>query len=303
MSINMKSFLCTLTLLVFGVVGCMNQAKNGNTSGVSRNLFNDQTSGILNGQVPGAGGSGSGGSLTPQDTQALQTVVKDPLINPVLTPQDKQAGIDDAISESLKKEAEALKAKAQAAKNEQQRYEVYLAKTALMQKIITECTVKAQKLVPLPGDPVIGKWVKASGDCAVNPFVVAAGSKQISGISGGITGQLAAYVDGRIEISSQSLRGSGKDSGYRGNEQASGTASLTGQRVINSKGGPRTVACSANVVLDQPQNQMPEKHDKAMALLGSCYQRGVAILGLQSIFTKMDPRLSEVLFQQMLRAE
>lgn len=303
MSIKMKSLLSTLTLLVFGGVGCMNQAKNGNSSGVSRNLFNDQTSGVLNGQVPGAGGSGVGGALTPQDTQALQTVVKDPLVNPVLTPQDKQAGIDDAISDSLKKEAEALKAKAEAAKSEQERFAIYQAKMLLMPKIINECTAKARKLVPLPGDPVIGKWVKASGDCAVNPFVVAAGSNQVSGVSGGITGQLAAYVDGRIEIRSQSLNGSGKDSGYKGNEQASGIASLTGQRVINSKGGPRYVACSANVVLDQPQNQMPEKHDKAMALLGSCYQRGVAILGLQSIFSKMDPRLSEVLFQQMLRAE
>lgn len=304
MAIQKKFGFTALFSLIFASAGCMNQARNAAETGISRNLFSGQTSGILNGQVQNAGGSGTLGALTPQDSQALQTVVQSPEVNPVLTQQDKQAGIDDAMSAALQKEAEELKAKAAQAekeKNTTAMIQIYAAKMNLLTRVVTDCEAKAQKLAPLPGDPVVGKWVKASGDCEVAAFTVGTGTNAISGVSGGINGQLKAFPDGTIEIRSQSLNGKGRDSGYQGNAQAAGIATLTGTRTVNSKGGPQYVACTANVVLDQPQNQMPEKHDKAMALLGSCYQKGVAILGLQTIFSKMDPTLSNVLFQQMIR--
>lgn len=293
-----RTWLGATLLLIFSL-GCMNQSRTG-TSGISRNIFNDQTSGILSGNVNGVGGSGPSGSITQADKQELVDVVKAPELNPTLTAQDKAAGINEAISQGLKDEIEKLR---KAASSSNADYTVILnQKMVLFPKIVSECATKANKLRPLPGDPVKGTWIKASGNCQIRPFEVGVGSKQIHRVTGGIAnGTLSAFPDGRIEISSQSLNGSGQDSDYQNDPNQSGIATLTGKIAINSKGGTTYQDCSAKVVLDKPNNQMPENHDKAMELLGSCYQLATAVLGMQSIFSKIDPRLADVLFQQMTR--
>ena len=272
--------------------GCMNQARQGsgrNTFGGAGNLFQPGTQSVLSGSTPGVGGSGPAGVITQGDKDSLQKVLQAPELT-------QPAGIDSAIDEALKGEMRRI------IDDERNRritfIEAQTKKWAIVPRIFTQCAAKSASLTPVPGDPTIGRWVKQAGDCEVNPFDVAAGNRQVHAISGGAQGQLGAYPDGRIEIRTSTLNGTGSDSGLNGE---SGTATLTGQRRVNSKNGPTFVPCSAEVGLDTPKNQMVEKHKKAMQAAGNCFQTGLIFLGMDQIFKNMDPVLADVLLQQALK--
>jgi hypothetical protein len=284
---------------VFGVVlvfifnfGCMNQARQGmgsNRFEGAGNLFQPGTESVLNGVVSGAGGSGPAGVITPADTSALQNVLQAPELN-------QQPGVDAAINEVLL--AEMRRVLDDERNNRISYIEAQTKKWAIVPRIFSECVAKSAGLTPVPGDPTIGGWVKNSGDCEVSPFEVGSGNRQVHPVTGGMQGQLGAYLDGRIEIRSNTFNGSGSDSGLSGQ---SGIASLTGQRRINSKNGPTFVPCSATVQLDTPKNQMVEKHQRAMRIAGNCFQTGLVFLGMEQIFNNMDPALADVLLQQALK--
>ncbi|MFM8314243.1 MAG: hypothetical protein ACKOA8_08165 [Deltaproteobacteria bacterium] len=290
---TMLRILFVMSLLIS--VGCMNQA--GKTSkpglfGGGGSIVTPQTQSVLSGGVQGAGGSGPAGIITPADKQALQQVVNAPELNPQL-----EQGFDTALSQELMNEIRRI------VEDERRGIEVLSRKWMVVPVILQQCAGKVAKLGPLPGDSVKGTWTKASGDCEIASFEVNEGSRQIHGLGGALQGgQLAAYPNGSIQIRSpQGFNGDGRDSGFRGNPQLSGVATLTGKRQVNSKQGPNFVACRAEVELATPKNQMSANHTKAMQLFGNCYNKGLALIAMDNLFQNMDPQLMNVLLKSSLR--
>jgi len=298
MSIKFKaSFFVILSSLSVLFTGCQMGRNSqgglgsGGYGGSGSGLFNNGTSSVLSGGVSNAGGSSPTGVITPTDTQALQSVVA--------AQQNVQppSGIDSAISQQLLAEMNSVLAKERAGQD------VLSLKYQLIPQILQQCAQKTNQYVPVPGQPLIGEWKGNNPGCHLTRTfsVNGPGSQQVYGVSGGINGQLAAYPDGRFELRSTALNGSGKDSGYQ-SQNLSGTGTLTGTvSVNNGKYGVQTSPCTVKVELANSRNPIPANYQNAVKTMGACYRKAFAFLGMDSVFKNMDPALAQTLMQQMLR--
>lgn len=282
-----------LSSLGFLFTGCQlgHNAQGLGYGGSGGGLFNSGTSSVLSGGTSSAGGSAINGAITPTDTQGLQNVVS---AQQTVQPP---ANVDTAISQGLIAEMNAALQKERAGQD------VSAQKVVIMNKIITDCVAKANQFIPLPGQPLIGEWKGNNPGCHLpGTFSVnGPGNQQVYGVSGGINGQLAAYPDGRFELRSAALNGNGTDSGYQ-NQNLSGTGTLTGSiSVDNGKYGVQATPCTVKVELLTSRNPIPANYQNAVKVMGACYRKAFAILGMDSVFKNMNSSLAQTLLQQMMQ--
>ncbi len=295
------TLLLALGLLNFSLLftGCMKQMPGSGQRGSSGGggLLNSGTSSILSGATPGAGGSGGAGALTQGDTQSLQAVVG--ASNSLSLSNDANAnslGIDGALSQELLNQINQIQAR------ERNGEDMSAEKWALVPKILEQCASKVTKLFPLPGQPLIGDWT-GNGACGLNTFSInGPGNQQVypGNIPGAQGVQVAAYNDGRFELRSDKWNGSGRDSGFQG-QNLSGVGTLTTQISSTTKYGTTLTPCQAQVQLVTSRNPIPANYQSAVKAMGGCYRKALGFLGMDQIFKNIDPVLAQVLLQQMLK--
>lgn len=291
-------FLFSMASLLF--IGCMRQAPQSGFNprgGGGGSLTSGLNSSVFSGAGSSAGGSGAAGTLTQPDQTALQNMANAAAALSVNNdPNAQKLGIDSAISQELTAEINRLIQRERAGEN------VLDEKWLLVPKIIEGCAAKVSALVPKPGEPLIGEW-SGRGACGLGTFSInGPGNKQV--YSGEIRGaqnvQVAAYNDGRFELRSNKWNGNGKDSAFQG-QNLSGTGVLTTQTARATKYGTAYDPCQARVELVNSRSPIPENYKTALKVMGGCYRNAMALIGMDPILKKMNPQLSQVLFQQMLK--
>jgi hypothetical protein len=291
---GIKTKVTTIVLissLGFLFTGCQlsPNSQGLNSGGTGGGIFGGVNSSVLGG-VTTAGGSGPAGVITQTDTQALQNVVSaQQTVKPA-------SDIDSAISQQLIAEMN------DALKKEQSGQDVSALKYQLLGQALQQCTQKTNQYIPIPGQPLMGEWKGNNAGChLVGTFSVnGPGNQQVYGVSGGINGQLAAYPDGRFELRSAALNGNGKDSGYQ-NQDLSGTGTLTGTVTSNNGKYSTTSPCTVEVSLANSRNPIPANYQNAVKVMGACFRKAFALVGMDAVFNKMDPALAQALMQQMLK--
>ncbi|MSP18962.1 MAG: hypothetical protein EXR74_05270 [Bdellovibrionales bacterium] len=277
---------CLFILMVF-ISGCQMKP-----SGLGTNRL----SFAPNQDLVNRGGSGVGGVITLEDKVAVEKVVA---AAAVLQPP---AGLDTAISRTLQDEMNRVIALERRAKNVEEKAAVLSLKWALVPKILTACANKMGQFAPIPGQPLIGDW-SGNGGCGLTTFAInGPGNKQVYATGGGIPGgQVGAAPDGTFTLRSSSFNStSGADSGYQSSD-LSGVGTLTGNTSSTTKYGTSNTPCNVAVELVNPKSPIPGNYQNAMKLMGACYRKSFAFLGMDSIFNNIDPALANLLAEQMLR--
>ena len=277
-----------LFILMILISGCQMKPSG---LGTSRLSFPTNNQGPV-----GRGGSGPEGIILPSDRVAVEKVVAAAAV------LQAPAGIDTAISRSLQDEMNNVLARERMAKNAAERAAVMSLKWALVPEILSACASKMAQFAPVPGQPLIGDW-SSNGACGLNTFAInGPGNRQVYATSGGIpNGQVAASPDGTFTLRSSSFNSiSGADSGYQ-SQSLSGVGALTGNTASTTKYGTTNTPCNVAVELVTPKSPIPGNYQNAMKLMGSCYRRSFAFLGMDSVFNNIDPALANILAEQMLR--
>lgn len=287
----MKNTLILFTAMVtLFFVSCSTKSKKGaSTGGTGTESGETDLSGLFgsgSGQKPGstvAVGSGSGGSVTEADKNAVKALADD---SNKLAPKEGGYKIPQDIMDQAKKLMEM----------EKQGKDVSAQKIALAGQVINGCMNSQKYLVkePFPGQPLMGGW-SGTGQCPVNFTVGANPDPNVAAypVFGSTEGQLLAQKDGRGDVKAQPFAGPVTDT-----QTANGK--LRHPTFFPTKYGADP--CDVAVKLDSSTNPIPENFKEGIKIQAQCQRQALFLISpvMDSMFQGMDDQSARILQQSVL---